>query len=209
MLLACVAPLATVQAELPAGSDWLCVTERERQQQFSRPVRRETFRAGRWLLRALLREAGVNEASLGVDDQGRPIWPARTSWGLSLSHSGAWIAAALSDAGPVGLDIECPRPERDWAALSAFLGLPPDTDRPGFYRHWTLGEAWLKASPQRLNLLQVQRLRWQADPQGPAWQAQAEGVELGLVAPEPPRWCACYAGSLCDWRDQGRWRATS
>lgn len=207
MRLACAAPLAAVQAGLPAHADWLSAAEADRLRQFTRQARQRQFLAGRWLLRLLLREAGAPDARLGIDARGRPVWPDRPAVGLSLSHSGDWIAAAVADQGPLGLDIESTRCPRDIAGLSAFLGLPPDTDAQGFYRHWTLGEAWLKASPQELNLLDVQRLRWCADPQGPAWQAchQGTGLQLGWVAAGAPRWCALFDAALDGWSDGGRW----
>lgn len=209
MLQACVAPLCALQAGLPPDLAWLTPSEAARHQAFSLPARRQVFLAGRWLLRRVLAQAlgGVDPAALGValDAQLRSHCEGQPDWRLSLSHSGAWLGVAISDGAPLGLDIEQEKPDRDWCALSEHLALDCTT-AADFYRHWTLGEAWLKASPQALQLHEVQALRWRADAQGPGWHGEsgAEGLHIGLICNSPPQWLALY-GPPPDWRDGGRW----
>ena len=84
------APLLPARADGPRQAQWL---------------------AGRVLAQHLLAAAGVPPALLRNDEAGRPFWhgpgpqPA-----VSLSHSGAWVAALLAPPGtPVGIDVEVVR----------------------------------------------------------------------------------------------------
>lgn len=210
----CVAPLVALQADLPEVPEaWLTRSEAARHQAFSLPARRLRYLAGRWLLRRLLAAAsGQEQPLLEQDDEGRSQCPVLPRWRVSLSHSGDWFAAAVGEGVALGIDIEQPRAGRNLTTLAAGLGLP-DADAPAFYRHWTLGEAWLKQGPGP-GLLTVQRqLRWQPDPQGPAlhWQAAAPGLYLSLWAPghAQPQWFDWPGVAALDWRDQGRWRPAS
>src|SRR5262249_36616063 len=71
---------------------------------------------------------------------------------VSLSHSGGWVACAISDAGPVGIDIEVHRPHRNLHGIAAAAFGPGEQTQvatdgaAGFYRIWTLKEAMAKAS---------------------------------------------------------------
>jgi 4'-phosphopantetheinyl transferase len=74
--------------------------------------------------------------------------------GFSLSHSGAWIACAISLSAPVGLDIEIVNAARDVAGIAetafhaaeaAWLDKLDGAERvAAFYRLWTLKEALFK-----------------------------------------------------------------
>ena len=210
----CVAPLAALLADLPeqGPESWLTRSEAARHQAFALPARRLRYLAGRWLLRRMLAAAsGQPLPPLEQTDEGRSCCPALPQWRVSLSHSGDWIAAAVAQ-GALGIDIEQRRGGRNLATLAAGLGLP-DADSPAFYRHWTLGEAWLKQGPGP-GLLTVQRqMRWQPDPQGPAthWQAAEHALYLSLWAPGRlrPQWFAWPGVAELNWLGQGRWRPAS
>lgn len=170
-----------------------------------RRERAQVFVAGRWLARRLLAErlGGAPESlQLPVDPSGRS--PALQGFWFSISHSGDWVAAAV---GPerLGLDIELPRPGRDWAGMAALIGLAGCTDADDFHRHWVLGEAWLKAQAREFTLPELAGLRWMPDAQGEGLTLRHEqGLHLGLVAP------AALAPALPPgWRAEGRWRALS
>ncbi len=108
---------------------------------------------GRALTRPLL-AAGVRLAwgwdgvpALERSPRGKPFFAHRSDRWLSLSHSGGYALCGLSDAGPVGVDIEVVRPHR--------AGLPEYALSPGelagfdgswedFTRLWTRKESWCK-----------------------------------------------------------------
>lgn len=109
----------------------------------------------RALLKTLLaKESGYSASTwqIGYDDAGRP-------WGVhpeidrpvhtSLSHSGAFAAAVVSQDYPVAIDLERMKSSRSWRQIAATLF--PDmeeatTDIAAFYRAWCLHEAWVKLS---------------------------------------------------------------
>jgi hypothetical protein len=73
-----------------------------------------------------------------------PDWPHR--W-FSISHSGGLALCALSDDGPVGVDIELVRPRRP--GLPDYVMAPAervawDGTWADFSRVWTLKESWCK-----------------------------------------------------------------
>ncbi|MBH9577454.1 4'-phosphopantetheinyl transferase family protein [Inhella proteolytica] len=209
----CVAPLAALQADLPECPEaWLARSEAARLQAFSLPARRQRYLAGRWLLRRLLGAAsGQALPQLEQDAEGRSLCPTLPPWRLSLSHSGDWFAAAVAEEA-LGIDIEQPRPGRDLAALASGLGLP-DAQAPAFYRHWTLGEAWLKQGPGPGLLAAQRQLRWVPDPQGAGrcWHQPAHDLHLALWAPPQavPRFWPYPGTAPLAWADQGRWGPAS
>lgn len=93
--------------------------------------------------------------------RGKPYfsdWPER--W-FSLSHSGGLALCALSDDGPVGVDIERVAPRRE--GLFRYALSPAERADFGgswedFYRLWTLKESWCKREdvplypPRRLTM---------------------------------------------------------
>lgn len=108
---------------------------------------------GRALSRPLLARAvrevwGWTEVpELVRSSRGKPEFSGRPGHRMSLSHGGGYALCALSDDGPVGVDIETVRPHRpglpEYALteeeLAAFDGSWED-----FARIWTLKEAWCK-----------------------------------------------------------------
>jgi len=112
---------------------------------------------GRAVLRKLLVEV-VHFAPLHcrfvVEPKGRPIIRdrhRRCPISISLSHSGGWLAGAISTGTAIGIDIEYHRPDRDFAALASAAFGPQERwhveggGATEFYRIWTLREAMAKA----------------------------------------------------------------
>src|SRR5262249_5039070 len=120
-----------------------------------------TIRRRRQLGRAVLRKLLVEAAYFAplhcrfeVEPKGRPFIKAANRGrptSISLSHSGGWLAGALSTDTVIGIDIEHHKPGRDFAALaSAAFGpqerrLAEGGGATEFYRIWTLREAMAKA----------------------------------------------------------------
>ena len=108
---------------------------------------------GRELSRPLLKAAvrlhwGWTECpELTRSERGKPEFAWEEGRWMSLSHSGGYALCALSEDGPVGVDIEVVRPHRDGlpqyalneAELADFDGSWAD-----FARIWTLKESWCK-----------------------------------------------------------------
>jgi len=142
----------------------LGASEAARYARFARPLRQRQFLLGRMLLRhavgALL---GVPPATVGALEQpGRAprlllADAARAIPFFSLSHSGHWVACAVSADTPLGLDIEVMDASRDVSALAAaafdagqcaaLAGLPDAARVPAFYRLWSETEARHKLGP--------------------------------------------------------------
>ena len=79
--------------------------------------------------------------------RGKPFFPGEAGRWFSLSHSGGIALCALSEDGPVGVDVELVRPRR--AGLPAYVLSPAELARfdggwEDFYRLWTLKESWCK-----------------------------------------------------------------
>lgn len=79
--------------------------------------------------------------------RGKPFFPGEAGRWFSLSHSGGIALCALSEDGPVGVDVELVRPRR--AALPGYVLSQEEKARfdgswEEFYRLWTLKESWCK-----------------------------------------------------------------
>jgi 4'-phosphopantetheinyl transferase len=113
--------------------------------------RRDQFLLGRRLARDLL---GPGAWQMVADEDGRPVvtdGSGAIGPDLSLSHSGVWAAAAIAQAGRVGIDIEVPRRGRDFRAIAECYFSPAEqcairTDGElAMLSFWTLREAVAKA----------------------------------------------------------------
>ncbi|MCC2960374.1 4'-phosphopantetheinyl transferase superfamily protein [Massilia sp. IC2-278] len=142
-----------------AGLGWLNDAERLRHERFARAERRRQFVAGRILLRMALAELlGVAPCAVALTE--RPgnapalAFPEQPGLGLSISHSGQWVACAVSLTGPVGLDIERIDPARDVLAIAEQAFGPEEAGQlkvleataraDAFYRMWCRYEAHIK-----------------------------------------------------------------
>ena len=148
---------AVSAATLDDYRGWLGAGEATRFERFARPARQRQFLIGRGLLREALGELlAVAAASIRLDElagQAPALVNAGTT-GLSISHSGPWVACAVSADVALGLDIEVRDAGRDLAALAAQAfdsqvmaaldALAPAARVDGFYRRWCEQEARYK-----------------------------------------------------------------
>lgn len=183
------------------GLGWLTALEQQRLAAMQAAPRRESFIAGHWLARQLaarwLGEASAT-LTLAAHPDGRPLLLRggdTLPLSLSLSHSGGWLALALSDAA-VGVDIELPQRERNWEALAAFTFseeesqrvccAEPAQQRTVFHTLWTLKEARGKRSGEGL-LPQAARkvsalVCMPAESEARSWVWQDGALALALAA---------------------------
>ena len=144
--------------ELADHLAWLGPTEMARHGRFVQKHRRRQFLIGRILLRrmlgCLLSVAPIQVKLIERPGQAPLLDGMETSPGFSLSHSGHWVACAVSAQTRLGLDIEVIDLERDVDALAehafdaaqaAMLKQLPMAQRvPAFYRRWSMQEARCK-----------------------------------------------------------------
>lgn len=148
-------------------SEWagaLTAGEQQRYRAFVREQRQRQFVAGRVMLRrAIELAADVPRDAVQIEEQlGKaPIVTlgvrARTP-SFSISHSGPWVACAVSRESAVGLDLEVRDPQRDIAALAAkafgaveanrLMALPEPERAEEFYAAWCVAEAKFKLGQQ-------------------------------------------------------------
>lgn len=117
------------------------------------------FLAGRLLARQLFRALCPGHTfALKTDALGKPFFPARPYWGVSIAHSGNMAACAVCTGGQVGIDLEMVRPV-DFAAFDTCF-LPEEwafihqhTDPLfAFFTLWTKKEAIAKADGRGLGM---------------------------------------------------------
>lgn len=176
-----VARVAEVLAQAPPASEtWLSASEYARLLRLRVSARRDHYLAGHWLLRQLLAThcGDVPEAWSLSERDGLPPQIEGSALYASLSHSGDWIAAALS-ASAIGIDLEQrgPRPalERFPELLRAVDDPPGSLDNDALLQRWVVKEALIKrdhgnALPEQLSSLQIRR------------SADAADVELLITA---------------------------
>ena len=115
----------------------------------------------RWAMRACLASyAGISpqEVPLGVGEFGKPFWVHAVNGvrlEFNLSHNSTCGLLAVSNAGEVGVDIECIEPHVNYALLTRevlssaeyneFDTLPPSLQPEFLLQAWTCKEAFLKA----------------------------------------------------------------
>src|SRR5450830_560083 len=117
---------AVADADLQRYRGWLTDSEMARHQRFVRAQRQRQFIVGRVLLRAALgRVLGVLPQDIQLEEQvgkaprmAAPVLKVAAP-GFSISHSGRWVACAVSAQTALGLDIELRDASRNLAALAA------------------------------------------------------------------------------------------
>ncbi|MFZ6758559.1 4'-phosphopantetheinyl transferase family protein [Undibacterium sp. Ji50W] len=157
--------------DLAAYLPWLSKNEVLRYQRFVKRERQRQFLAGRVLLRQSLSQLlDVPVSTLQLTERPgnapRLDFPACPELGFSLSHSGNWLACAVSADSRLGLDIELLNPDRDFSALAlqafdaaenAWLHQQDAGSRVrDFYQLWTSKEAHIK-----LNVASAECLHFQ------------------------------------------------
>lgn len=120
------------------------------------PWRAREFLAGRAVLRHLLREVRPELAALEVrpDPLGRPVLAGRLDVGISISHDGGTIAAALAPGRRVGVDVQLPTEDPSEGLLRRCMGehaarvgeLPPAERSTELAWVWTVQESCVKAA---------------------------------------------------------------
>lgn len=151
--------------EIPPGSETataltalLSEDERARQLRYHSPEARHGFLLSRGLLRSVLgtiSNRAPDSLVFTIADSGKPALKSTPELHFSLSHSGQWIALAVSCESDIGIDIEQPRRPRDFLRIArhyfhpeecALLESAPLELLPvHFYRLWTMKEAFFKA----------------------------------------------------------------
>ncbi len=161
-------------------------------------ARQAQWLAGRVLVHELCRELGgdaLTEVLMQNDATGRP-WLAGSGPGcaVSLSHSGTWVAAVVSQDGRVGVDIEIIRDKArrlaakflaapEWAAAQAA------PDGPAHYTLlWSAKETLYKLAAQRGIIFKTQLLLGSFAPQQ-SGQIPATLMLNGIET----RHCICYS----------------
>ena len=137
---------------------WLNSDELQRYQRFLRVERQRQFLLGRILLRfALGNLLDLSPPSISLSD--RPGHAPVLNWegpapGFSLSHSGPWVACAVSAQSSLGLDVELLDGTRDLVALAEqsfdaseyvlIKGKEGTARIAAFYTLWSMEEARYK-----------------------------------------------------------------
>jgi 4'-phosphopantetheinyl transferase len=156
-------PAAGTQALL----DLLDDVERSRYEAYRQDADKRRFLTGRALIRGVAAaELGKEPKDIAIDsscfDCGKPHGkPKVDGLEVSISHSGHWVALAVTDASPVGVDVEQIRDaEVDGLAgiafspaeLAAFETVPQADRKGAFFTYWSRKEAVVKATGKGMSV---------------------------------------------------------
>ncbi|MES2935269.1 MAG: 4'-phosphopantetheinyl transferase superfamily protein, partial [Pseudomonadota bacterium] len=152
------------------GAKFLQVSERRRLAGITQAGRRDEFIASRWLARKTLCAnfgGTAGDWDIAAEHGQAPLVTGPAPAYLSMSHSGEWIAVAVSD-GAVGLDIERVKQRKNTLALARMAATPRESlalealQEPArsalFIQFWTIKEAWLKSRGSGLDFDLMRRL---------------------------------------------------
>jgi 4'-phosphopantetheinyl transferase len=142
------------EAEAFADEQVLTNEDRRRAARFRQAGDRHNFVLGRNLVHHLVSPRGAPAPrTFSVGPHGKPFLPGAPAY--NLSHSGRWVACAVSRDEPVGIDVETFARLKDYRELLAVITHPaerryieqaPSDHRLAlFKRCWTRKEALLKA----------------------------------------------------------------
>jgi 4'-phosphopantetheinyl transferase len=141
--------------------------EKTRFEGYRRDVDKQRFLTGRALIRGVAAaELGKAPRDITIDsscfDCGKPHGkPAIAGLEVSVSHSGAWVALAVTDAAPVGVDVEEVRDAQvddlagiafSAAELVAFKTVPAADRKGAFFTYWSRKEAVVKATGKGMSV---------------------------------------------------------
>ena len=162
-----VARVECMLKNAPSAPDtWLSESELSRLQRLKIANRRGQFLSGHWLVRCLLRQHFAKTANACQLIERTNLPPAVLGFDdvqVSISHSGDWIAAAISNA-RIGIDLEQRRARAGLLRFQHLLlaqGEAPDSlDLDQLLQRWVAKEAWVKrhhgsALPEQLAELQL------------------------------------------------------
>lgn len=132
----------------------------QRAGRFRRDVDRRNFVLGRTMVHHLVRAEGAPAPCvLSRGHNGKPCLPGCAAF--NLSHSGRWVACAVSRSEPVGIDVEVFDRLQDYRELLAGIAhpaerhcmaqAPPESRFTLFKRCWARKEAILKATGKGLS----------------------------------------------------------
>lgn len=150
-------------AETPGLFGLLDEVERGRYAGYRREADKLRFLTGRALIRGVVAtELGVAPAEVTLDSScfecGKPHGKPKvvgSTLEVSISHSGDWVALAMTEGAPVGIDVEEVRDaEVDGLAgicfspgeLTTFKSVPEGDRQGAFFTYWARKEAVLKAT---------------------------------------------------------------
>lgn len=178
------------QLEEHAGS--LSASTRTRLLSIASIARRNQYLWGRLLLaKAAERVSGHGGWLAFIEEKPHPVFSNHPDWSISLSHSGSWIAAVISQGIRVGIDLEClTKKKRNWQSLikrvvgcenqAPYSEMSIDEQAMHFCKEWTLREAAFKAGlrPRVLGpLLPVSHsLHWESHSFAEGWLTLAAPV---------------------------------
>lgn len=127
--------------------------------------KKREYLAGRSAMRRVLAglvDVDARDVAIENGPHGKPEVGGQGDLHFNLSHSGDRALLAVSRRGPIGVDIEAARTGRPFRRLARRFfspseyqwldGLPTAGVADGFYRVWTLKEAYLKAIGTGLTL---------------------------------------------------------
>ncbi|HXN87413.1 MAG TPA: 4'-phosphopantetheinyl transferase superfamily protein [Candidatus Binataceae bacterium] len=148
------------------------------------------------LLRDLLeREAGDHAASwqLVANADCKPILvtpDGLSTIDVSMSHSGMRVAAAITDVGAIGVDLEYRTSRRSISEIAAYAFGPQEGQvveaggLAAFYRIWTLREALAKAIGIGFPMLADRRDYFAEAPTSGEWERVIDGRRWNFFASE-------------------------
>ena len=149
---------------LAKAEGWLSASETDRAERFHFARDRNRYIRGRGFLRSMLGQVcGQNPASLalGVQAQGKPVLQ-NSHLAFNLSHSRGLAVLAISETGPLGLDLEFIDRDVDIAGLAQtcltaeearVLETLPEIHRAArFFAFWTAKEARMKLTGEGMSL---------------------------------------------------------
>ena len=163
-----VATVGELHTELDCASlNWLSDCELARYQSMTSSNRKQQFLAGHFLIRKMASRVFTNllhDLTYYRDAQNlrrlKCNMTAQPELYVSISHSGDWIAAAVSHA-PIGIDIETFSKQRDFIAIANHVFSAAEISclesccneelKETFYLYWTLKESAAKQYGVGLN----------------------------------------------------------
>jgi 4'-phosphopantetheinyl transferase len=164
-------------------------TDRQHSARYWRPRRRLQSLAARALLRRDASELqvwkpGPWELQSNADLQLKIVCATDSARVLdaSVAHSGDLVVGALSDIGPVGVDIELIQPNRKFSDMAGWAFGPGEreagagTGPAAFYRVWTLREALAKACGIGFPLVVDGRDYFARSPAEESWTQDIDGA---------------------------------